>query len=267
MSEYNIDICKRNIKTIMNNRNPKITQNELAKCTGIPQPQISKNLAEDKSNFFTIQQLVSISNYLQVSVDDLLNESRQSEKGKHSSISIGSLSDLAEILFIINKHIPIKFETVTISDNIKNGPDKPFGDNPRLRTAICFDNPSIERFISEWKRIVESTRDIECRDKLLTLWEKDSLTRLKEYLAENDYMELDEYSQNVCSKHLRHIDDDEYKPSLTIHEIDAIEHYLLRFARELESYEYDFLNRIYKTAKEDMLWLNIPDGIDDILPF
>lgn len=253
MVEYNIGICKRNIKEIMDSKKPKITQNELAKHTGIPQPQISKNLAEDKSNFFTVQQLVSIANYLQVSVDDLLG-TPQSQKGTISN-SIGTLSDLAEILFTLNKQISLKFENV-ITEETED-------DFPKSRTAMYFDNPSIERLISEWKKIIESTKDIECRNELLTLWEKDRLGKLKEYLAENDYMGIDEYSREICSEHLKHIDDDDYTPFLSNHEIDVIEYYLKVFPHELESFEYGFLKRMCSRAK----WNNIPDGIDDILPF
>lgn len=82
MFEYDTAILKRNIKKIMHERTPKITQSMLSENTGIPQTRISKVLSEKSSDCFTIQQLVAISKYFCVSTEALLfdNTSTNNER-------------------------------------------------------------------------------------------------------------------------------------------------------------------------------------------
>lgn len=131
MEDYNIGILKDNIKRIMANKTPKITQAQLSENTGIPQPQISKNLSNNNSNCFTIPQLVAISKYLNISTDELLST--------NTNISNASLSvyDVCKMLVKIDYSIPITMEAGNrkgIDIRIKYDEVKDFYDMPQFET-------------------------------------------------------------------------------------------------------------------------------------
>ena len=64
------DILIENIETLMRERN--ISQADIIRGTGIPQPQMSKALNRTKGNRFTFEQTIAIADFFDVSVDYLV---------------------------------------------------------------------------------------------------------------------------------------------------------------------------------------------------
>lgn len=89
--ELDINILKRNIKTLMKDKN--ITQEKLANALGMIQSNVSKALNENDSKCFTVMQIFKIAEYFDVSIDWLVG------KEKKSSFDISNKS----IAFVISE--------------------------------------------------------------------------------------------------------------------------------------------------------------------
>lgn len=93
MANYDTDILIQNIRSLMDDKG--MNQEQLAQILGMSQPNVSKalNLSDKKS--FTLDQVVGIANYFNVSVDVLIG------KRKNTTIATGPraiASFLSEIL-------------------------------------------------------------------------------------------------------------------------------------------------------------------------
>lgn len=70
MSEFDISILKRNVRTLI--KNNSMTQEELGRILGMSQPNICKALNKDDKKCFTVPQIYSIAEHFHVSVDWLI---------------------------------------------------------------------------------------------------------------------------------------------------------------------------------------------------
>lgn len=77
MSNYNSDILIENIKSHMSKKG--ITQEKLAEKLGMSQSNVSKALSTKDKKSFTLDQVVGIAKFFNVSVDSLIGESRNTD--------------------------------------------------------------------------------------------------------------------------------------------------------------------------------------------
>jgi len=73
MANYDVNILIKNIKKLMENNS--LTQEQLAEKLNMSQPNISKALNSKNKKNFTLDQLIGIAKYFNVSVDTLLGSS------------------------------------------------------------------------------------------------------------------------------------------------------------------------------------------------
>ena len=93
MPIFDQNILKRNIKELLKNKN--ITQQQLAHTIGMSQSNVSKALSEGDKKCFTVEQIYSIADHLEVSIDWLLGY-ETAERNAKGPQAIGAF--LAELL-------------------------------------------------------------------------------------------------------------------------------------------------------------------------
>lgn len=164
MRSYDIDMLKKNIKSILEDRN--ITQTELGRITGINQSRISAVLSGKTADCFTVQQLADIAIALNMSVDSLMGLEKPEEE--HKDITLADVCEkLFEIDDIVGLHIgQCDTDEVILHDSFPV-PEKCLG--------IYFKNEHLIKILGEWKDIKSINSNNETKYKILKLWEKDSL--------------------------------------------------------------------------------------------
>ena len=110
MSKLNYDAAKRNIDTLRKNKG--LTQAQLADAIGMSQPNLNKALNIKEKRFFSADQLYSIADLFNVSIDELLlRESPMS--------STNSLRSIAEFIIDLLERDIIDLETIETSEFVK----------------------------------------------------------------------------------------------------------------------------------------------------
>lgn len=69
MTNFDLGMLKQNIKLLL--RNNGMTQQQLAEVLGMSQSNVSKALNEDEKKCFTVEQIYTIAEHFQVSIDSL----------------------------------------------------------------------------------------------------------------------------------------------------------------------------------------------------
>lgn len=196
MQEYDINKLKRNVKRLMEERG--IKQKELEEGTKvgdtpiIRQSQISKILAGDNSNCFTLSQIIAIAEYFKVSVDELLGLNEEKQAPQYET-----LSDIASALFAMARSntgltIGVVSVDVEIMDEISGYPRCAKGN----KSAIYFENDTIDKLIREWSEI-HNLHGVSCKDKLLNLWENEQLEKGKEKKVIYNYQSVIDYVREI----------------------------------------------------------------------
>lgn len=93
MPKFNNNILKQNIKSLLKNKN--ITQQQLAHTIGMSQSNVSKALSEGDKKSFTVEQIYSIADHFEVSIDWMLGYETAARNAKGLR-AIGAF--LAELL-------------------------------------------------------------------------------------------------------------------------------------------------------------------------
>ena len=168
-----------NIKTIMHDKNLK--PSDLAKADIAAQPRISECLNPNGKANFTIEQLVMLAGYLQVSLDSLLGIGNTPNENAKNQFK--DMAEIASSLFAINNVVLINFKALSIPCD-PNDPEGDFiAENERTgtfksRTALYFDNQHFNAFLTEWKDVSTSLNFVPVKQKMLDLWESDQKSRL-----------------------------------------------------------------------------------------
>ena len=104
--KYNRDILIQNIKELMkkNNISQSILADAVSETVSLAQARVSNCLNDKKSDNFTVEQIVAIADYFNVSVDSLIGI-----KSRQKSFSEITLKDVCKIINIIANMKGIKF--------------------------------------------------------------------------------------------------------------------------------------------------------------
>lgn len=108
MNNFDINILKKNINTLMEKRGTK--QKELAKYLEMSQPNVSKALNEDDKKCFTVEQIFRISNYFKVSIDYLV--------GNRTVFVAETNREIAEMLVKLIETGAVSFSEIEMEERV-----------------------------------------------------------------------------------------------------------------------------------------------------
>lgn len=151
---------------------------DIAAETGIRESKITKLRKLDDPTQPTVDDLIAISDYYNVTVDELLRP--QDKKDDQENKTFDSLGDILATLFEIDDCIGIDIKTVYYDEVL------PFDQRPQL--ALCFKNSKIDEILEEWNKIklvAEQTDDL--KGIIEKPWQEDRTEKYRVYTKENDY--------------------------------------------------------------------------------
>ena len=190
MEDLNIEKMKENIKKLMRTKEPKVTQEQLAQIAGMEQPQVCKALSAKNSNFFTIEQLVKISEFFHVTIDCLIgNTGINNDYENYENLTV------KELCKIINGIANIRF--VKIADVENTAYHNMFGineDYQKTYKSIYFDNLLYDVPETYNPANVQINKFINKMCNLLSLKEKNELSK-----EDYDYL-IKKHLDNVSDK-------------------------------------------------------------------
>ena len=131
MQELNIDILKKNVRSLMDATNT--TQPTLADAIGMSQPNMSKCLSMKNKQCFTMAQVYKIAQYFETSVDSLV--------GGVSSSTTGSRSIAAFIASLL-EHKQIEIVKVDVEEDVKSTSKRKIFDTKTLVPYNAFFLPN-----------------------------------------------------------------------------------------------------------------------------
>ena len=247
MQEYDIDIMKRNISTLMDKHN--ISQTTLALEIGVAQSRISRIL--NGKDAFTIPQLVKIAKRFHVSVDDLLGLEPEEVENETT------LTDVYKALFDLEKISDFSIEAYekSIEDE--------YGFTQKIHfPVIYFGDKNIQKTLEQWKGLVETNLEDDMKKKVLGLW-KDDIMHSQEYRPKKwGFRTEKEWAIHAAIEYPL-VDIDKFELAELLHKYDTE----IRTAF-YDSYEYsDTAYNAYNNLCEELAFYRIPEGIDEELPF
>ena len=192
MRNYNIDI-KRNIRQLMKEHKPEIKQKTLVDITGLTQSNVSKCLSEEHKNRFTLDQLIAIADYFEVSLDSLIGRNLDNIKQKNAT-----MQDIISALFELEK---VNFEINIRQDTIEDC--NPYsGETLHHKIVshdISFSLNYLDNFLSEWKSARTMIAKIKSTSKvakdMYDSWKKEKLNEAANISLDGsphyDYLDFD----------------------------------------------------------------------------
>ena len=244
MQEYDIDIMKRNISTLMDKHN--ISQTTLALEIGVAQSRISRILNGKDS--FTIPQLVKIAKYFHVSVNDILG--LEPEEIEYET----TLTDIYKALFNLEKisDFSIKAFEKSIEDE--------FGFTQKIQVpVIYFGNKNIQKTLEQWKCLAETNLEDATKKKVLELWE-DDIIHSKEYRPKKWGFRTEKEWAIHAALEYPLIDIDKFELAELFH----------KYNTEIRAAFYDsseYPDVLYNSLHEQLAFYRIPEDTDEELPF
>lgn len=173
--DYDLNTLKNNVRKLMKEKG--LTQQELAKSAGCPQSRISRIF--NSSECFTVQQLVSIAHTYNVSTDTLIGLNTVEKPCQEEF----TMNDICSRLFEINDSISeIKIGRCR-TDNVQKNNSSDSEEIESETWGIYFDNKEITLFLEEWnsiKQAAEKAGVLETKEKIISLWENETLKTSKE---------------------------------------------------------------------------------------
>lgn len=243
----NLEYFKRKFDTLYKQNDTK--RKDIAAKTGINEDKISKLRKIKYSTQPTVDDLIAISDYYHVTVDELLRPQEKAEQNKNLEETFNSLGDVVKALFKIDECIGVQFSYDSDIDNTL-----PFDNNENHVDPIPLYilNPRMQELFTEWISIKEGLSLIyDCGSELTALWKQKKKETYVEYTKEHDFIRDDmdqaEYlSRQLLEYYKNFLTDqcDKHYP-LTDNQIEMIEIYTDAF---IES--DDVKNKIYKALSE-----------------
>ena len=108
MQNYDIDILKKNVRSLMDEHGTK--QEELAQYLEMSQSNVSKALSLKDKKCFTLEQTCRISDYFHVSVDRLV--------GKRTEYSAADNREIAEMLVTLIESGAVSFDEISMKEHV-----------------------------------------------------------------------------------------------------------------------------------------------------
>lgn len=115
MQKYDIDILKKNVRSLMDEHGTK--QEDLAQYLEMSQSNVSKALSLKDKKCFTLEQTCRISDYFNVSVDYLV--------GKRTEYSAANNREIAEMLVTLIESGTVSFDEISMTERVCP-PDSPY---------------------------------------------------------------------------------------------------------------------------------------------
>lgn len=149
--DYDISILKNNIKELMGKEEPKLTQTDLASIIGSTQSRVSKVLSDVSKDTFTLEQVIKIADFFEVSMDELLGRKVIKKE------TLKTLKDVCEAFFLIDEVCKINF----------------FEEAGNVNIFLSY--PRISRFLTEWYEIQKlvSLSENKYMKKMYASWKKE----------------------------------------------------------------------------------------------
>lgn len=178
----NLEYFKSKFDTLYKQNDTK--REDIASKTGIDKNKITKLRKCKYPTQPTVDDLIAISDYYHVTVDELLRPQEESEQINDYEESFDSLGDIIEILFKIDHSIGIDFNT-EINDN---------------SLPLYILNPKIQDLIKEWTIIKGNLTSIsDCGPELIKLWEQNKIDKYKEYTKKHLVNEFIAFTNSLLS--------------------------------------------------------------------
>lgn len=271
MIDYDMDILKNNIKTIMHKKN--ITQTKLADAIGMQQSAVSAILnpgtAEKTKKSFTVIQLINIANYLECSIDELVGAKKEDSK-----LAFETLSDVLEMLFKIDSSININICECLAGK--MNKPTEPLETPvPTVITGLYFNHPAIIKILNQWKELKSSDIAEPTKSEIIRIWQKNIIQQYSMHMKKWNFRDRLEQGEHLAEIALRQYYEDR---ALSLDENLELNDYenrtiLYEYTKKITS-DKEYANKYYDEFECEFLvrcyggfnWVP-PEGIDDELPF
>lgn len=108
MQKYDIDILKKNVRSLMDEHGTK--QEDLAQYLEMSQSNVSKALSLKDKKCFTLEQTCRISDYFNVSVDYLV--------GKRTAYSAANNREIAEMLVTLIESGAVSLSEISMTEHV-----------------------------------------------------------------------------------------------------------------------------------------------------
>lgn len=232
----NLEYFQSKFDTLYLQNNTK--RKDLAAKTGIRGEKITKlrNNKHDPDNVTqpTVDDLIAISDYYHVTIDELLRPQEEAEQINDQEESFDSLGDIVKILFKIDHSIGIDLNT-ELNDN---------------SLPLYILNPKIQDLIKEWTIIKDNLTSIsDCGPELIKLWEQNKIDKYNKYTKEHLVNEFIAFSNSLLSS-------DQYvECPISPNEIESILNYA-NLPNTSESEKQNIL-KAYKIYK-DYYYMDVP---------
>lgn len=172
--ENKILILKKNIKNLMDNHKPKVTQAQIGKITGSSQPQMSKYLSESDTSFFRVDQLIAIAEYFHVSLDDLAGRDFPAVQK-----NTGTMRDVITALF------ELEIANLEINERHTQEVEPSPADGSPMNVTVVSHNISfksiyLDNFLSDWKAVRQTISTMKNQPQIKQMyeaWKKDQIDK------------------------------------------------------------------------------------------
>lgn len=157
----NLEYFKRKFDTLYKQNDTK--REDIAAKTGIDKNKITKLRKIKYNTQPTVDDLIAISDYYHVTIDELIRPQEETEQIENHEINFNSLGDIVDALFEIDANVGLYFRIL------------------ESETPICmvyFDSELMNNFLNEWNDIRETTLKMRSGPKLYYLWQSD---KIREY--------------------------------------------------------------------------------------
>ncbi len=167
----NLEYFKRKFDTLYKQSDTK--REDIAAKTGIDKNKITKLRKIKYNTQPTVDDLIAISDYYHVTIDELIHPQKEAEQIENQEIYFNSLGDIVDALFEIDANVGLHFRIL------------------ESKTPICmiyFDSELMNNFLNEWNDIRETTLKMRSGPKLYYLWQSDKTREYTMYDFSENYL-------------------------------------------------------------------------------
>lgn len=182
----NLEYFKRKFDTLYKQSNTK--RKDMAAKTGIRGEKITKLRKIEDATQPTVDDLIAISNYFGVTIDELIRPQEKNEQEQFEN-----MGQIIQTLFSLDKEIGI-----SIHPYIENHQEIMESGYPEefctTKYGINFNNPEMENFISEWNTVKNSVESLpDYGESITATWKDACIKKHSHYLKEHNYSKLSDF--------------------------------------------------------------------------